>query len=195
VGVGFGLQAIVNNFVSGLILLFERRVQVGDRVQLADLDGDVVQIGIRASTVRTFDGADVIVPNSIFVTERVKNWTFSDTLRRIVVRVGVGYGSAPERVLEVLREAVTRHPKVLTSPAPLLLFRGFGESSLDFEARVFVDDYDRVLSISSELTLAIHGALKTAGIEIPFPQRDLHLRSVDAKAARALEGRGAPEKA
>lgn len=192
VGVGFGLQTIVNNFVSGLILLFERPIQVGDRVQIADLYGDVVNIGIRASTVRTFDGADVIVPNSVFIVEQLTNWTFSDKMRRIILPVGVAYGTDPERVLAVMREVAVNHPKVLAQPPPAFLFRGFGDSSLDFEMRVFIDDYDRLLGITSELAIGVNNALRGAGIEIPFPQRDLHLRSVDAKAATALEGRQAP---
>jgi small-conductance mechanosensitive channel len=186
VGVGFGLQNVVNNFVSGLILLFERPVNVGDRVEVAELLGDVKHIGIRASIVRTFDGADVIVPNGNFISDMVTNWTLSDRLRRIIVSVGVAYGTDPERVLELLRSLAERHPDVLSYPEPRVYFRAFGESSLDFELRVWTDKYDERLQIESDLAVATAAALKEAGIEIPFPQRDLHLRSVSPKAREAF---------
>jgi potassium efflux system protein len=189
VGIGFGLQNVVNNFVSGLILLFERPVHIGDVVQVGQLWGEVRRIGIRASVVRTFDGAEVIVPNGQLTSEQVTNWTLSDRTRRLHLRIGVEYGTDPERVLEILRQVAARHPDVLETPPPLALFLEHGESSLDFELRVWTREFDRGLSVRSELTVAVNRALAEAGISVPFPQRDLHLRSA-APELRDL-GRGA----
>jgi small-conductance mechanosensitive channel/tetratricopeptide (TPR) repeat protein len=176
VGIGFGLQNVVGNFVSGVILLSERPIRVGDWIQLTDLFGTVTKIGIRSSTVRTFDGADVIVPNGDLVSSRVTNWTLSDRKRRLILPVGVAYGTAPRRVLEILQEVARSHPDVLEDPAPSALFRGFGESALNFELRAFTEaDW---LGVTSELAVAITEALESADITIPFPQRDLHLRNV-----------------
>jgi small-conductance mechanosensitive channel len=181
VGLGFGLQNVVNNFVSGVILLFERPIRVGDRIQLDELVGDVTRIGMRSSRVRTLDGIDLIVPNADFVSARVANWTLSDQARRVNPPVGVAYGTPPERVLALLERVARAHPEVLPSPPPELLFRGFGESSLDFELRVWTDS--RLLArVQSDLAVATYDALQEAGIEIPFPQRDLHLRSVSPQA-------------
>jgi small-conductance mechanosensitive channel len=192
VGVGFGLQNVVNNFVSGLILLFERPVKVGDTVELVGgTFGDIRRIGIRSSTVRTFDGAEVIVPNASLISETVTNWTLSDKQRRIKLAVGVAYGTDPQQVLELLGKVAADHEDVLDEPAPAVLFRGFGDSSLDFEIRAWTGDFDRGLGVVSELGVAVNGVLAEAGIEIPFPQRDLHVRSVDATVGEAL-GRGTP---
>lgn len=179
VGIGFGLQNVVNNFISGLILIFERPIKVGDTIEVGALKGTVKRIGIRSSTIRTFDGAEVIVPNGTIIQSEVTNWTLSDQLRRIEVNVGVAYGADPNQVLDILQKVARDHPVVLDSPPPMVLFRGFGESSLDFSLRVWTSDFKNWLTFSSEITLQVHNALKKAGIEIPFPQRDLHLRSVD----------------
>jgi len=189
VGIGFGLQTIVNNFVSGLILLFERPIQVGDAVQMGDLFGEVRRIGIRASTVRTWDGADVVVPNGDFISNQVINWTLSDRLRRLEIPVGVAYGTDPERVLALLKEVAAKHPAVLPEPAPYGLFRGFGDSSLNFELRAWTGRFEEWFRVSSELTVAINAALRDAHIEIPFPQRDLHLRSCDEDVRDLLRPR------
>jgi small-conductance mechanosensitive channel len=194
VGIGFGLQSVVNNFVSGLILLFERPIKVGDNVELSGLEGTVQRIGIRASVVRTGDGADVIVPNARLTTDQVVNWTLVDRLRRVHLKVGVGYGSDPHRVVELLRGVVEKHPGVCAYPKPQILFAGFGESSLDFELRVWMDDPDVVPNTRSEVALAIHDALVGAGIDIPFPQRVLHVGSVAPAAAAALRGGSDPQK-
>jgi small-conductance mechanosensitive channel len=178
VGIGFGLQNVVNNFVSGVILLFERPVRIGDRVQLDDLLGVVTSIGIRASNVRTFDGSDVIVPNGEFISARLVNWTLSDQKRRLIVPVGVAYGTDPEKVLEVLEQVARSHPEVLAEPAPELLFRGFGDSSLDFELCAWTESIRGWLPVQSDLAVALNRALAEAGIQIPFPQRDLHVRNV-----------------
>ncbi|HEB88534.1 MAG TPA: mechanosensitive ion channel, partial [Deltaproteobacteria bacterium] len=179
-------QNVVNNFVSGVILLFERPIQVGDTIQLGELLGDVRRIGIRSSTVRTWEGAEVIVPNASLVSDQVINWTLSDRQRRIDIAVGVAYGTDPELVIELLTEAARAHPDVVSIPPPAVHFLGFGDSSLDFQIRAWTGSFSRWLAIRSDLTVAANTALRDAGIEIPFPQRDLHLRSVDEGVGRAL---------
>ena len=187
VGIGFGLQNVVNNFVSGLILLFERPIRVGDKIQLAELFGTVKNIGMRASIVRTFQGAEVIVPNANLISAEVINWTLSDDRRRMELPVGVTYGTDPENVINILVEVAKEHPDVMSDPEPAALFRGFGDSSLDFQLRAWTrGDF---VQVSSDLLVAVNCALADAGIEIPFPQRDLHLRSVDADAAERLSSR------
>jgi small-conductance mechanosensitive channel len=192
IGVGFGLQNIVNNFVSGLILLFERPIQVGDRVEIDTVFGEVKRIGIRSSTVRTFDGAEVIVPNSDLIAHKLTNWTLSDRMRRIIIRIGVKYGTDPDEVLALLRGVARDTKDVLEKPEPSALFRAHGESSLDFELRVWTDKFDEGLRIESELTRGVNRALVEAGIEIPFPQRDLHLRSSDVALGGVDEPRDEP---
>ena len=194
VGIGFGLQNIVNNFISGLILMFERPVQVGDTIDLegssGGLRGEVKRIGIRASVLRTFDGAEVIVPNGDLISGRVTNWTLSDRLRRVELPVGVKYGTDPKAVLEVLIEAAKKHEDVLDEPQPVALFVGFGDSSLDFLLRFWTAQFDRWLRVSSQVAVTVNDDLAEAGIEIPFPQRDLHLKSMEESVKQALtEGR------
>ncbi len=187
VGIGFGLQNIVNNFVSGLILLFERPIQVGDAIEVGGVLGDVTRIGVRSSTLRTAQGAEVIVPNATLIAERVVNWTFTDRARRSELRVGVAYGSDLRRVMDVLVASAKAQRGVLPYPAPTALFLGFGESSLSFELR-FWTQFDQIPDTPSEVAIAAHAALKEAGIELPFPQRDLHVRSLDPGVAQSLAG-------
>jgi small-conductance mechanosensitive channel len=183
VGIGFGLQNVVNNFVSGLILLFERPIRVGDRVQLNQLSGVVTDIGMRASVVRTWQGADVIVPNANLISSEVINWTFSDDNHRMDVAVGVAYGTDPQAVIDLLESVAVKHPEVHHDPAPVALFLGFGDSSLDFELRAWAGtDF---VQVASDLRVAVNAALLGASIEIPFPQRDVHLRSVDSAVSGA----------
>ena len=144
VGIGFGLQSVVNNFVSGLILLFERPVHVGDTIEIGELQGEVRRIGIRASTVRTWQGADIIVPNAQFITEKVTNWTLRDQLRRIDLPLGVNYGAAPQQVIELLEEVARANPRVLKDPPPQALFMGYGDSTINFELRAWTDQYQRL---------------------------------------------------
>jgi potassium-dependent mechanosensitive channel len=186
VGIGFGLQNIVNNFVSGLILAFERPIQSGDTVQFSTMFGRVTRIGVRSSTVRTFDGAEVIVPNANLISNEVTNWTLSDMRRRMEILVGVTYGTNPREVMELLLKVASGDDRLLDNPAPSVLFLGFGDSSLDFSLRAWTDDFDNFITIKSDLTVAVHDALYAAGIEIPFPQRDLHLRSVDPQAVARI---------
>ncbi len=179
VGIGFGLQNIVNNFVSGLILIFEQPVKVGDMVEITHLQltGEVRRIGIRSSVVRTFDGAEVIVPNANLISSEVVNWTLSDQRRRIHTEVGVAYGTDPHQVIEILNGVADANPEVLSYPEPQVLFLGFGDSSLDFRLLAWTGNFPDYLRLRSELHVATHDALKDAAIQIPFPQRDLHVRS------------------
>jgi small-conductance mechanosensitive channel len=187
VGLGFGLQTVINNFVSGLILLFERPIQVGDMVEVGGLLGEVRRIGARSSTVHTADGAEVIVPNANLIAEQVVNWTRSDRRRRITVDVGVAYGTDPVRVLELLRGVGAASSAVLSDPPPEALFLGFGESALNFRLRAWIPRFEESYAASSDLGVAISAALRDAGIEIPFPQRDLRVRSIEPDALRALD--------
>ena len=175
IGVGFGLQNIVNNFVSGLILLFERPVRVGDAVQIGDVQGEVRRIGIRATTVRAWEGAEVIVPNSQLVADRVTNWTPTEYRRRLDIPVNVAYGSAPDKVLQVLTEVAQTHPDVVGSPAPVALFLGFGDSALQFQLRAWTNRLDRHPMVRSELGVAVYTALQEAGFSIPFPQQEIRI--------------------
>lgn len=186
VGIGFGLQNIINNFVSGLILQFERPVHIDDIIEVDNNTGKVTRIGIRSSTIQTFQGAEVIVPNANLISSKVINWTLSESRRRRELPVGVAYGSDPKVVLKILREAASRHELVLTKPEPMAYFTGFGDSALNFELHFWVMQENNGLQITSEVALCAMELLDDAGIEIPFPQRDLHLRSVDPKAAELL---------
>ena len=188
VGIGFGLQNVVNNFVSGLILMFERPIQPGDVVEVSGTSGKVRSIGMRATTLTTFEGADVVVPNGTLLSEKLINWTLSDMDRRIDVNVGVAYGTDPRRVLELLDEVARATPGVAAEPVPNIVFTGFGASSLDFSIRAWTKDFGDWVNIRSQLTVRIYEALQQAGIQIPFPQQDLHLRSVSAEAAARLGG-------
>jgi small-conductance mechanosensitive channel len=185
VGIGFGLQDLVNNFVSGLILVFERPIGVGDLIEVDSLKGRVQQIGIRASTVRTFDGAEVIIPNGQLLSGQLVNWTLSDRQRRLSLPVGVAYGTDPQTVIDILIRLAHEHPAVIDDPEPEALFKEFGDSSLDFELRVWIAEFSVGLRVASELRVAINKALAEAAIEIPFPQRDVHVRSLDPTALTA----------
>jgi len=179
VGIGFGLQNIFNNLVSGLILLFERPIQIGDTIEVGQLMGHVKSIGIRASNIRTFEGAEVIVPNGQLISNEVVNWTLSDQQRRIEVIAGVAYGSDPHKVRELLLKALEEHPEVIKDPSPNVFFNDLGENSLDFRLLFWTSNFDDWIRIRSDVLFKVYDVLKEAGIEIPFPQMDLHLRSVD----------------
>ena len=186
VGIGFGLQNIVNNFVSGLILLFERPVRKGDWIQVGTTEGYVQDIRIRSTRILTFDRSDVIVPNSELISNQVTNFMLGDIRGRAIIRVGVAYGSDTEKVRYILTQVAEENELVVkdgTSPMPLVLFRGFGDSSLDFELRVHLYDVDRRLSTISNINFAIDKAFREEGIEIPFPQRDVHVKTLPDKNA------------
>ena len=187
VGLGFGLQNIVNNFVSGLILLFERPVNVGDTIQVGEWGGKLRRVGLRASVIRTLQGSEVIVPNGQLISQEVVNWTLSDQHRRVEIDVGVAYGTAPERVIKLLNKVATNHPDVMQEPPPETLFLTFGDSALNFQLRAWTSRFERWVQISSELTVGVNAALRDAGIAIPFPQRDVHIQNpndVDKQTAR-----------
>lgn len=189
VGIGFGLQAIVNNFVSGLILLFERPIKVGDMIELGEDLGEVKELGLRATTVQTFDNAEIVIPNSELITGSVTNWTLAEKRARVRVPVGVAYGTDIEKVLGILLSCADDHPMVLSTPKPRALFLAFGASSLDFELRVWIHDVNDRLEVLSGLNQEIEYEFSEADIEIPFPQTDLHLRTVEDQAARSLKGK------
>jgi small-conductance mechanosensitive channel len=190
VGLGFGLQGFANNLVSGLTLVFGRALRKGDWVTVGDSIGVIEEVGIRATRIRTRDALDYLVPNAELVNGTIVNWTHSSKLVRRHVPVGVSYGADPEAVRGILLAVAARHPQVEDHPAPEVWFVGFGDSSLDFELLVWIRP-KRVAehAVRSDLYFAIFAAFKEAGIEIPFPQRDLHVRSLDAAVARALSGR------
>jgi small-conductance mechanosensitive channel len=186
VGIGFGLQGVVNNFVSGLILMFERPIQPGDVVEISGTSGQVRDIGMRATRIKTFEGADVIVPNGTLLSEKLTNWTLLDRSRRIEVSIGLAYGTEPNRAIDVLDAVARETAGVVTEPAPTVLFMGFGASTLDFSIRAWTHDFDNWINIRSDLMARMYDALRQAGIEIAFPQRDLHLRTVSDEASAAL---------
>lgn len=188
VGIGFGLQAIVSNFVCGLILLFERPIKVGDTIQIGNEIGEVKNLGLRATIIQTFDSADIVVPNSDLVTGQVTNWTLAERKVRIRIPVGVAYGSDVARVLEILVACANANPVVLSTPKPLAFFLAFGASSLDFELRVWISEYLDKTQVLSDLNQDIEKEFSLRKIEIPFPQTDLHLRSVDEAAAVRMWG-------
>lgn len=178
VGIGFGLQNIVNNFVSGLILLFERPVKPGDWVVVGGTEGYIKKISIRYTQIQTFDRSDVLVPNSELISSPVTNWMLRDKLGRVIVKVGVAYGTDTRKVNEILNHIAREHPFVLTKDsrvsAPRVFFMGFGDSALDFELRCFIKDVDYKLSVRSDLLFAIDDAFRKENIEIPFPQQVVH---------------------
>ena len=153
------------------------------------LTGAVTRIGIRSSTVQTFQGAEVIIPNASFISSNVTNWTLSEAKRRLELPVGVAYGTDPKLVKDLVERPAVQHPDVLTSPEPEVFFMGFGDSALNFELRFWVMQESNIVKVKSEVALEVIRLLNDAGIEIPFPQRDLRLRSVDAQAAAALSWR------
>ncbi len=186
VGIGFGLQTIVNNFASGLILLFERPIKLGDTIEVGMQLGEVKKLGLRSTIIRTFDDAEIVIPNSDLIAGQVTNWTLAERKARVKIPVGVAYGSDIPKVLEILLTVAGEHPIIMTTPAPKALFLAFGASSLDFELRVWIADFSDRRQVLSELNQEINSEFADAGIEIPFPQTDLHLRTVDDAAAEAL---------
>ncbi|MEH6503786.1 MAG: mechanosensitive ion channel domain-containing protein [Cycloclasticus sp.] len=183
VGIGFGLQSIVSNFVSGLILLFERPIKVGDWVITNSGEGIVKKISVRATVVETFDRTSIIVPNSEFISSSVKNWTHADKIGRVIINVGVSYSSNPQQVQDILLELISSNNEILNNPKPTIYFKDFADSALIFEIRFFIRNIREVFDISSKVRFQIWDAFKEAGIEISFPQRDLHIRT-----APGLEG-------
>ena len=176
------MQSIVNNFVSGLILLAERPIKVGDWISVTGGEGYVTQINVRSTEIKTFDNCSVIVPNSSLISEPVRNWTHEDSRGRVKVPFGVGYDSDPEEVVKLVMECVDRvktEHRILLHPAPAVMFMNFGASSLDFELRIHIPEVDWSLVVASALRFEILAAFREAGIEIPFPQRDINIRDIE----------------
>jgi len=189
IGVGFGLQSITNNFVSGIILLLERPIKVGDRIEVGEVHGDVVNISPRATTIVTNDNIAIIVPNADFISSKVVNWSYTNRDVRFNFPVGVSYGSDPEKVRNVLLEMARAHPGVLNNPAPTVLFHEFGDSSLNFILRVWTKEFATIPGVlRSELNFMISTAFKKQGIEIPYPQRDIHIKSGSLTAGPVPSG-------
>ena len=183
IGVGFGLQNIASNFASGLILLLEHPIKVGDRIEVGNLNGDVMRIGGRSTWVRTNDNLIIIVPNAEFTTGRVTNWTANDRQARFSFPVGVAYGSDPEKVRDLLLALAAQHVDVLSNPPPEVLLAGFGDSSINFELRVWtVTQVQTPSRLKSDLYFAMVRQFAADGIEIPFPQRDVYIKAMPAAA-------------
>jgi potassium efflux system protein len=189
-GLGFGLQNILNNFVSGLIVLFERPVNVGDVIRLNEAEGVVKRIGFRASVISAGDGSDVIVPNSKLISDTVTNWTLLNRRRRVDIRVGAAYGTDPARVIELLKGVARAHPLVAADPQPQVLLVEFGTDSLNFELRAWVDDVKQWLLVRTDLAIAINSAFAAENISMPYPQRGLLLRNIDPEALETIAGQG-----
>ncbi len=178
VGLGFGLQEIFANFISGIIILVERPIRVGDTVTVGGISGTVSRIRIRATWITDFSRKELIVPNKEFITNQVMNWTLSDSVLRVVIPVGIGYDADPEQAEAILRQLAHENPHVLKDPAPVVVFAGFGESTLNFELRVYCDDVDAAMPVQHGMNMAIFKAFREAGIEMAYPQRDVNIRSV-----------------
>ncbi|PKP00511.1 MAG: mechanosensitive ion channel protein MscS [Bacteroidetes bacterium HGW-Bacteroidetes-8] len=188
VGIGFGLQNITNNFISGIIILFERPIKVGDRIEIDNLAGNIVEISARATTIITNDNIAVIVPNSDFINSRVINWSHNNKDVRLNFPVGVSYKEDPARISKLLLEVADNNSGVLDSPEPYVLFEAFGDSSLNFVLQVWTSGYiDRPNILKSELYYEIFAKFKENNVEIPFPQRDIHLKSGFEKKISNIE--------
>lgn len=177
IGIGLGLQQVANDIVSGVILLVEPSIRVNDVVEVDDTVALVKEIGLRTSKVETRDGIAMIIPNHKLVSEKLINWSASDTVTRFIIKVGVAYGSDVRLVEKLLTETAWKHSKVITNPAPIILFKDFGESSLDFELIFWSNQLFPIEQVKSELRFMIDESFRENNIEIPFPQRDLHIRS------------------
>jgi potassium efflux system protein len=190
VGIGFGLQEIVANFISGLIILFERPVRVGDTVTIGETTGTVTRIQIRATTIRNWDKQELLVPNKEFITGRLLNWTLTDQINRVVIAVGVEYGSDTAEALRLLAEVAAEHPQILDDPAPVVTFEGFGDNALNLFLRCYLETLEFRLAVITELHQAINDKFRAAGIGIAFPQRDIHLRSSEPIEVRMRRATG-----
>ncbi len=182
-GIGFGLQTIVSNFISGLILVFERPINVGDTVEVNNLLGIVNRIGVRSSSVVTFDGAEVVVPNNNLIANNLINWTLSDSIKRVEILIWTSYGSDPNQVLKILTEAAMASEYTLKNPAPQALFSEFGDSSLNFKLRFWVQD-EVGLQAKSDISIAVYNLFAKHGIDIPFPQRDVHIKDMPSSVKK-----------
>ncbi len=194
IGLGFGLQEIFANFISGIILLFERPIRVGDVITLGDTTGVVTRIHMRATTITDWDRKEYVVPNKDLITGRLLNWTLTDQTNRIVVNVGVAYGTDTVHARGLLLQVASQHPLILSDPAPIATFEGFGDNSLNLVLRCYLPTLENRLTTLTELHTGIDEAFRAAGIEIAFPQLDIHFRSQAAlpeAAARTGHAKGA----
>jgi len=187
VGIGFGLQEIVANFISGLIILFERPVRVGDIVTVGDTTGVVSRIRIRATTITNWDKQELLVPNKEFITGRLLNWSLSDQMNRIVITIGVAYGTDVRRALDLMSAAALEHPRILNDPKPVVTFEGFGDNALTLLMRCYLDSLEFRLATISELHEAINQKFNQAGLVIAFPQRDVHLDATRPIEVRVVQ--------
>jgi len=187
-GLAFGLQEIFANFVAGIILMFERPMRIGDWITVDEFTGVVTKIRTRATTIVNWDRKEYVIPNKDFITGRLVNWTLSDTLNRIVINVGVAYGSDIEKTKKILLEVCQNHPKTVEDPPTRVTFEAFGDSSLNFVVRTFINEIDSRLLVIDALHTQFDAAFRKAGIVIAFPQRDLHICSVDEQATESIRG-------
>jgi potassium efflux system protein len=186
VGIGFGLQEVVSNFICGLILLFERPIRVGDVVTMGDTTGVVSRIQIRATTITNWDRQEVVIPNKAFIIERFTNWTLSNPVNRVVITIGVAYGSDVGKGCQILRDVAQENEFIVDDPEPLVTFEEFGDSTLNLILRCYLPDMDNRLTTISELNSQVNRRFNEAGIEIAFPQRDLHIRSIDTSSLKEI---------
>ena len=177
VGIGFGLQSVFLNVVSGLILIFERPIHIGDTIEVNNIIGQVREIGIRTSNIRSLDGAEVLIPNGLLTSNELINWTLSDKKRRIEIIIGIAYGSEVKKASEIFYQILKEHTEVIEDPAPQIIFSEFGDSSLNFRILFWTDNYGDWLRIRSEILYTINEILEKENIVIPFPQRDVHIQS------------------
>ena len=175
VGIGFGLQEIVANFISGLVILFERPIRVGDIVTVGETSGVVTRIQIRATTIRDYDRRELLVPNKEFITGRLLNWSLSDEITRLLIPIGIAYGSDVMLAMKLAEEAAREHQEVIDDPAPFVIFEGFGDNALNISLRAYLPNMEQRLTTKSELNESINRKFAEAGITIAFPQRDVHL--------------------
>jgi len=186
-GAGFGLQEIFANFVSGIIILLERPVRVGDLVTVGGNTGFIRRIHIRSTVLEDYDRKEIIVPNKTLITGEVTNWTLSDTTARVLIDIGVAYGSDTRLVERVLLDAASQVPRLMSEPAPVVWFVSFGDSALNFRLRGYVENADIKLSVTSELNYVIEQTLREHGVNIPFPQRDVHLFGLEPLADAVMQ--------
>ena len=198
VGIGFGLQAIFANLISGLIILFERPIRIGDYITIGDINGTVTRIQIRATTLLDLDNKEILIPNQEIISQHVTNWTLSNAVTRLKISVGIAYGSDTAKAHDTMLAVIKANPNVLKNPEPSVLFLGFGDSTLDFEIRVFLRDFVQRFVVSHEIHMAVDQALRKENIEIAFPQRDLHIKNpenlkmmlAEPKARRKVKSKG-----
>ncbi len=193
VGLGFGMQEIFANFVSGIILLLERPVRVGDVVTIGETTGVVSRIQMRATTVTSWDRKELVVPNKDLVTEKLLNWSLSNVINRVTINIGVAYTADPDEVRRILERVVGLHPDVMADPAPLVSLEQFGDNSLNYTVRFFLANLDRRIGVTHEINASILRALQIAKINIPFPQRDLHIKVESDPRALPIELRRSAE--